>query len=265
MPDPFVVQEVGSLALATCDDDYIAIYQRLIEAVAASIAHSSRSSSESDLLRFCEFLITNSRRSHSQLFQDLWVAFELNEKRAGYFVEFGACDGLHLSNTLMLENSYGWTGIIGDPNPKYKRALRKNRKCKVTSRCVYPGPRKLRPFRCTADGAFSTLEEFAQKDAHWEEYRSTEYEHVNVYTVSINDILQRVKAPSVIDYLSLDTEGSELEILRDLDFDKWKVSVITVEHNYTPRRQEIHDLLQSQGYVRKWSAMSRWDDWYVFQ
>lgn len=265
VPDSFVVEELRSLVLATCDDDFTERYQRLVEAVAVSIAQSSRGSPEQEFFKFCRFLVVNSSRSHSQLFQDLWVAFELNEKREGYFVEFGACDGVYLSNTNLLEKSYGWTGIVGDPNPKYKKSLRKNRNCRVTNRCIYPGPRRRRVFRCTADGAFSTLEEFAREDRHWEEYRSTEFEHVDVYTVSINDILKEVSAPPIIDYLSLDTEGSELDILRDFDFDKWKVRMITVEHNFTPRRQEVHDLLTSRGYVRKLEAMSRWDDWYILR
>jgi len=265
MVDQSVVDEVRSLGLATSDFEFRERYDRLLSAVAASIARSSRDEHNMVMSGFYEFIIKNSASSNSQLFQDLWVAYESNEKRDGYFVEFGACDGVYLSNTHLLEKVYGWTGIIGDPNPRYKKALRKNRTCRVTNRCIFPGPRRRRTFRCTDDGAFSTLEEFAQLDSNWDRHRSSNYEHVNVYTVSINDVLEEFGAPRVIDYLSLDTEGSEFAILQDLDFGRWKIGLITVEHNYTPNREKIHDLLTRNGYLRKLDAISKWDDWYVKQ
>ncbi len=70
-------------------------------------------------------------------------------------------------------------------------------------------------------------------------------------------------APAEIDYLSIDTEGSELEILRAFDFDRWNVRLISVEHNHTPLRQPLYDLLTARGYVRKWPELSAFDDWYV--
>ena len=70
-------------------------------------------------------------------------------------------------------------------------------------------------------------------------------------------------APSKIDYLSIDTEGSELEILRAFDFDKHAISVITCEHNFSSQRSEIYELLISQGFIRVFEGFSRWDDWYI--
>jgi hypothetical protein len=55
--------------------------------------------SGSDALPFMKYCALNMEHSHSQLFQDLLVLFLLEEKRNGYFVEFGATDGIKLSNT----------------------------------------------------------------------------------------------------------------------------------------------------------------------
>ena len=84
-----------------------------------------------------------------------------------------------------------------------------------------------------------------------------------VKTVSLNDLLERYKAPYDIDYLSIDTEGTELEILRTFDFNKYSFSVITVEHNFSSDRDGQYDLLSKNGYRRILENVSYVDDWYL--
>ena len=85
----------------------------------------------------------------------------------------------------------------------------------------------------------------------------------SVTTISLNDLVKRYNAPRQIDYLSIDTEGSEFDILSTFDFSKYKCKVITCEHNYTYARTKIYDLLSSNGYKRKLENLSAVDDWYV--
>jgi hypothetical protein len=84
-----------------------------------------------------------------------------------------------------------------------------------------------------------------------------------VPTVTLNDMLEEHGAPAVIDYASIDTEGSEFDILSALDFDRWSFRVMTIEHNFAPQREDIHKLLTEKGYRRVLEAISRFDDWYV--
>ena len=70
-------------------------------------------------------------------------------------------------------------------------------------------------------------------------------------------------APNQIDYLSIDTEGSEFAILNKLNFSKYNFNVITVEHNFTETRQKLFSLLTSKGYKRIFEDFSQWDDWYI--
>jgi hypothetical protein len=81
--------------------------------------------------------------------------------------------------------------------------------------------------------------------------------------ISLNDLLIEAQAPQDIDFLSIDTEGSELKILAHFDFDRWNLRTISVAHNRTKMRERIFDLLTSRGYRRKWPEMSYYGDWYV--
>ena len=67
----------------------------------------------------------------------------------------------------------------------------------------------------------------------------------------------------MVDYISIDTEGSEYDILSAVDFDRWSFRVMTVEHNHEPQREQVFDLLTSKGYTRVCQDVSRFDDWYV--
>lgn len=67
-----------------------------------------------DPWQFIAFADPLAARSHGQLFQDLWALWEAAGEHGGYFVEFGAADGIRFSNTYLLEREFGWTGILAD-------------------------------------------------------------------------------------------------------------------------------------------------------
>src|SRR5215469_6822664 len=76
---------------------------------------------------FLSFVMNNFTHSKAQLFQDLWVLYELGEDvRGGYFVEIGATDGEFLSNTFLLEKHFDWKGALCEPNPVWHPALYRN-------------------------------------------------------------------------------------------------------------------------------------------
>lgn len=107
----------------------------------------------------------------------------------------------------------------------------------------------------------STVDSFCYKDYHSESRLSgKKYE---VQTISLYDLLIKYQAPKYIDYLSIDTEGSEYEILKVFNFEEFTFGVITVEHNFTLQRDKIFALLTSHGYKRKYEDISDCDDWYV--
>jgi FkbM family methyltransferase len=213
---------------------------------------------DSDFLRFCA---KNLHRSRAQFMQDLFVLYQLNEKRQGYFVEFGATDGLTLSNTHLLEADYGWKGILAEPARCWHTALRRNRHVEIDVRAVWAETGKSLEFNEALWPDLSTINTFSNTDGHAAgRSRGNRYD---VESVSLNDLLKDHGAPSRIDYLSLDTEGSEFDILANFDFENYEIRVITVEHNFTQNRDRILQLLSSKGYRRVLDRLSDCDDWYV--
>jgi FkbM family methyltransferase len=196
--------------------------------------------------------------THSQLGQDA-LAISLFGGE-GYFVEFGAADGFHLSNTLMLEEVGGWQGVIAEPNPSHRESVKK-RSCHVDTRCVYKTTgEKIEFYSVNNLPELSTISKYADSD-HWSAARQ-DSAVFSVETITLDDLLEHYSAPQMIEYISVDTEGSEFDILSSFSF-KRDVKLFTIEHNYTKNRGEIHSLMTSHGYTRILERFSQWDDWYL--
>ena len=202
--------------------------------------------------------------SQSQIRQDLLVLAVLNFKRNGFFVEFGAADGLHLSNTYLLEKEFGWTGILAEPARIWHSKIPQNRpETILEKRCVWVESGKELEFWETKNPELSTLANSENTDEHAQARLGAE--HYLVPTISLVDLLEKYSAPLNPDYLSIDTEGTEFQILESFDFTKYQFKVITCEHNYSQDRKKVFGLLTSQGYVRVLEATSDFDDWYVLE
>jgi FkbM family methyltransferase len=200
-------------------------------------------------------------KSKSQLRQDLFVLSELQFMRDGYFVEFGATNGFDLSNSFLLEKEYGWKGILAEPARIWHESLRLNRSAHIETNCVWKDSESELLFNEAKEGELSTIDRFSASDLHHEARKNGSL--YNIMTISLNDMLEKYNAPDHFNYLSIDTEGSELEILRAFDFQRYKIDVITCEHNYTENRNAIYSLLTRHGYERKYEDISQFDDWYV--
>lgn len=207
------------------------------------------------------FFVDNLDSSKSQLCQDLFVLSELGFKKNGFFVEFGAADGINLSNTFLLETKFNWQGILAEPAKILHNELKKNRKACIETDCVWKNTGSTLIFKEAKKSEFSTINYFSKFNIHKINYH--EGNTYNVKTISLEDVLKKFNAPFYIDYLSIDTEGSEFEILKNFNFNKYKFKIITCEHNYSVNRIKIFNLLTSYGYKRKFTELSKWDDWYI--
>jgi FkbM family methyltransferase len=200
--------------------------------------------------------------SYSQLQQDLEVVRYYNKKEGGFFIEIGASDGLELSNTYLLETQYKWKGICCEPIPTRFEKLVVNRPNSICfNNAVYSESDLTLSFSVSNHyDLYSGISNHLNKFKDVVDANSIVIE---VQTLSLLDILNKANAPSFIEYMSLDTEGSEFEILKNFDFNKYKFGLIDVEHNYIePIRSQIKELLLSKGY--KYKGENNWDDMYVY-
>lgn len=217
-------------------------------------------SSAEELLNTIQAAIDLEGHSKAQLKQDIFVLLATQFKRDGFFVEFGATNGMDLSNTYLLEKTFNWRGILAEPAKVWHESLAQNRSAIIEHDCVWSRSDQRLQFNMVDEAEFSTISEFSDRDQH--ALRRQKGDTYEVTTISLNDLLAKHNAPQQIDYLSIDTEGSEFEILSHFDFDRYDISVITCEHNFTADREKIYSLLTQAGYVRKFEGFSNWDDWY---
>lgn len=198
--------------------------------------------------------------SRSQLLQDIFVVLATRAKRGGYFVEVGVGNDDKLSNTYLLEKQYGWTGLLAEPNPEFHQSIVEKRGAVLDPRAVFnKSGETLDLLMNTKDGEFSTLVGFEGRDSN---LRSGALAPVK--TVTLDDLLAEHNAPTLIDYISIDTEGSEYEVLQGLDLTKRKVKVFTIGSNYDKdKMKKIDNIMLDMGYRIALPTASYYDSWYL--
>jgi FkbM family methyltransferase len=210
------------------------------------------------------FVLENFSNSFSQLQQDLvalWVKERIFGKESqGYFVELGATNGIHLSNTFMLEKFHGWSGILCEPSVNYYPELIKNRNVSTENRCVFSTTGEMLEFIDRDIGEHSSLSGFYRNGGGLDKSEK-ERARYQVESITLGDLLSKHDAPNQIHFLSIDTEGSEYEILKNFDFKEREVVFICVELSFNS--ELIERVLLSNGYLRILPEYSRWDGWFM--
>ncbi|MDR3646452.1 MAG: FkbM family methyltransferase [Candidatus Babeliales bacterium] len=192
---------------------------------------------------------------YSQFGQDKYISENIfKSKKKGVFFDIGAFDGVHTSNTYFLEKNLNWTGICVEPQPEQFKLLKNSRKCICIEGCIYKengeqdflkisGPVNL------CSGLVETYESIhGGAVAGLMQIHGGTKEVIKVKTYNFNFICKKYNI-SHIDFLSIDTEGSEEDIIRTIDFDKVKINTIAVENNYN--NQTIRKYLESKNFIYK--------------
>lgn len=183
----------------------------------------------------------------SHIGQDAWVAECLGFKRDGFFLDFGAFDGKTISNTYALEKDLGWRGICVEPNPRYYPQVCACRNCISVNVALWHQSRQ--QLRFVDAHGLSAIESFKETDINASRRQNATKAVIEVDTLNPNELLRRFNAPTLIDYLTLDVEGAEFDILQALDLKTYAIALMTIEHNHdTERQTTIRNYLAQFGY-----------------
>merc|ERR1712183_435180 len=163
--------------------------------------------------------VSKTQTSFTQVGQDSIVLDLLGND--GYFIDLAANDALDLTNTLTLER-HGWNGLCIEPNPVYWYGL-SHRKCTVIGALVAgTQSEKVKvKFRGVFGGIVGKMDNRLAKRKN-----EPDAPEITRYTAPITDVLSKFTVPKIIDYLSLDVEGSEYELMKDFPFEEYTIKVL---------------------------------------
>lgn len=172
---------------------------------------------------------------------------EFFQKDEGFFVDVGASDGVKFSNTKFFED-LGWDGICFEPNPRLYKELKENRKCHLYDYAVGKENGEV-TFYANQHGVVSTIDEkllpyFKKKIK--KAGRKAEWKEVIVPIVRLDSILEEQE----IDFISIDIEGRELDVLKGMDIktNRPRIAIIeTISLGYNHR--DSVEFLEKHGYT----------------
>jgi FkbM family methyltransferase len=170
----------------------------------------------------------------------------------GYFVEVGANDPRERSQTWLLEQS-GWTGVLVEPQPDLAATLRAERKAKVFPVACSSPENAGRELPVHVAGPLSALDRKRMAPG------ATPEKIINVPIRTLDTILAEAGSPAGFDFLSIDVEGHEIEVLRGFDFARWRPQLILLEDHVADLSK--HRYLTAAGYriIRHYEN----NGWYV--
>ncbi len=156
---------------------------------------------------------------YAQFGEDAAIYPILKDIKSGYFVDVGALDGVHASNTLLFEQM-GWGGVAVEPHSVFFKRLDKNRKCVTLNYAVWSENLDSVEFHETKPGGWSRV-------GGGGKFKTIRVTRPTART--LDHILDEVNAPNPIDLLSIDVEGTEHHILEGFNLEHYKPRIVIIE------------------------------------
>lgn len=184
----------------------------------------------------------------SQAGQDRVIDRLLGGKRDGVFVDVGGYDGVTGSNTLFFEVFRNWTGILIEPSPTQLKLAEAARRCPCLGFGVAGISGKSEFMEVTS--GYTQMSGFLDSYTPdlLEKVRANPQHQETVHTLPTMTLQSILDAQNLkkIDFLSLDVEGGEMDILMNFPFEKYEIDVLSIENNaQTP---DLPQFMQSKGY-----------------
>lgn len=180
----------------------------------------------------------------------------------GFFIELGANDGLRQSNTYYLEKNLGWRGILIEPEKKNFLKCKKNRSTKnfyFNVACQKRKNQKKMKFLYSDLMTISLDSSNNIKNPYIHAEKGKLYlqnnekiKKFNQNTMTLSEILNICDCNKVIDFLSLDVEGMELDVLKGVNFSKFNFKYILTE-SYDNKKIKSYLKSKNYRYIKKLS------------
>ena len=141
-------------------------------------------------------------------------------KQGGFYIELGANDGLKQSNSAFFEFYKGWKGVLIEPSHVAYLECCKNR---PQSKCYN--------LACVSN-TYTDAKIIGDFNGNlMSSVNGTRKNSANVVSVEVSTLekILDIEQPTIIDFLSLDTEGYELEILKGLNLNKYRPRYMLIE------------------------------------
>jgi FkbM family methyltransferase len=192
-------------------------------------------------------------RYYSQCGQDQLIDELLWHKRRGVFVDVGAADGETNSNTLFFEETRDWHGLLVEPHPAAAAACRARRSSSVVECAILSrSDNYLTEFRAIS-GEYSQMSYAIDRAdrlnidriAKYAQKSPLEESIIMVQVCPLQALLDKFNLHH-IDYLSIDTEGADLDVVQTIDWTRTTATVISTEKQANPLA--IDSFLTSIGY-----------------
>lgn len=176
--------------------------------------------------------------SFSQFNEDVLVWQYFGQRKSGFFIEVGANAPFTFSQTWLLEKN-GWKGILAEPLPWRCDELRRNRPGSRVFQVAVGAPdrRGTITLNIPEDDMFAALKPSKKGPVP---VRSE-----TVTLTTLDDILAESGNPGV-DYVSIDVEGMEIDVLRGFDLARHKPALLLVEDHLKSRN--VYCYLKERGY-----------------
>lgn len=176
--------------------------------------------------------------------------------RNGYFVELGANDGVTQSNTLYYERYKDWRGILVEPAPHNFLKCRENRSsssfvfCNACTSFDYKEKFVEISYSNLMSTAIGLESDIDNPKGHAEKgkiHLQGPEENFTFGAVArpLNDLLIEAHAPAMMDFLSLDVEGAEIEVLKGIDHERFRFRFLCIESR---SNEYLQYYLKSRGY-----------------
>jgi len=192
-------------------------------------------------------------RFSAQYAQDIIAYLFFKGKDSGFYIEIGANDGYTGSTTFWAEQ-LGWDGICVEPELETFDELKKRRFCNLYNVAISDRNRKGVEFinfpkRTSRSGISDTMTEYQIDEAKIYSSMTT----TTVNTLTFGDMMNDFPDIRHIDFLSIDTEGHEMNVLQSIDFDKYSFGLLTIE---TVEGSDVVRHIEKYGYKTLMTAGS---------